>query len=333
MPVFYRRSPDAARQVSERKFRSASFGAQVSERCLLGSSSRDHRFLTLLTFCSSCGRQHAPPDGLYTTFRYTVHATHPPKELNMPHAKQPSSTDSTTENSATENSATENSATATDAMLRRLGEAVALSLWRLGAVRVQPEEPFQLASGNFSPIYVNCRRAISDPVTMELFVAASRLLFEHRTVHLDAVAGGETAGIPFAAYLASALGKPMVYVRKKPKGYGLASQVEGHLAPGSRVLLVEDLITDGGSKVGFLNALHAAGGKVEHALVLFDRQQGGKELLAGHGVTLHAVVDRHTALTVGEAEGQVTAEAGTSVQDYFEDPAGWQRARGLDGTS
>ena len=206
----------------------------------------------------------------------------------------------------------------------RLAEAIALSLFKLEAVRVEPANPFRLASGKLSPIYVNCRRVISDPITMELYVAASRLLLTSRGVRCDAIAGGETAGIPFAAYLASALGLPMVYVRKKPKGHGIASQVEGHLEKGDRVLLVEDLITDGGSKVGFLNALRATGAEVHDALVFFDRQQGGNELLQGEGVTLHAVANRQRTLAVGEAEGQLTAEARRSVEAYFEDPEGWQ---------
>ena len=157
----------------------------------------------------------------------------------------------------------------TDPILSRLREAAALWLWELGAVRVRPDEPFRLASGNSSPIYVNCRRVISEPGFMQLFSAAATAICGRRGVAVDAVAGGETAGIPFAAYLARALARPMVYVRKKAKGHGLAARVEGHLEEGSRVLLVEDLITDGGSKLGFLDALAAAGGEVSDALVLF----------------------------------------------------------------
>lgn len=208
----------------------------------------------------------------------------------------------------------------------RLREAVALMLWDLGAVKVRPREPFRLASGKASPIYVNCRRVISEPAFMELYRAAARLLLEHRRVVFDAVAGGETAGIPFAGYLASALAKPMLYVRKKSKGYGLAGRVEGHLEPGWRVLLVEDLITDGGSKLGFLDALAEAGGEVADALVLFDRQQGGEALLGERGVRLHAVADRATTLAVGVAEGRLSAGERAVVEDYFRDPAGWEPA-------
>ncbi len=205
----------------------------------------------------------------------------------------------------------------------RLREAVALLLWEHGAVRVRPREPFRLASGNLSPIYVNCRRVISEPAFMDLWAAAARLILERRRVAFDAVAGGETAGIPFAAYLASALAKPMVYVRKKAKGYGLAARVEGHLEPGQRVLLVEDLITDGGSKLGFLDALVAARSQVRDALVLFDRGQGGELTLGEYGVRLHAVTDRATTLAVGVAEGRLGAGERQVVEDYFRDPDGW----------
>ncbi len=216
-----------------------------------------------------------------------------------------------------------------DAVLARLREAACLLLWRHDAVRIRPGKPFRLASGNHSPIYVNCRRVISEPAFLQVFCAAAHLLCERRGARFDTVAGGETAGIPFAAYLAASLARPMVYVRKKAKGYGIASRVEGHLAQGARVLLVEDLITDGGSKLGFLDALAEAGAEVHDALVLFDRQQGGSELLAERGVRLHAVADRATALAVGEAEGLLSAADRESVEEYFRDPAAWSRARGL----
>ncbi len=215
-----------------------------------------------------------------------------------------------------------------DAILSRLREAIALYLWQLEAVRVRPEEPFRLASGNHSPIYVNCRRVISEPCFMQLFCTAATAIC--RGVRIDAVAGGETAGIPFAACLAQVLARPLAYVRKKAKGYGIASRVEGHLAPGFRVLLVEDLITDGGSKLGFLEAVAEAGAEVRDVLVLFDRQQGGAELLDRRGVTLHAVADRGTTLAVGEAAGVLSAEAASGVRAYFRDPEQWHRARGLE---
>lgn len=216
-----------------------------------------------------------------------------------------------------------------ESILRHLRQATALALWRHGAVRVAPEgEPFRLASGNFSPIYVNCRRVISDPSFLRLFAAASGLLLAE--AEFDAVAGGETAGIPYAAVLAQALGRPLLYLRKKPKGHGIASQVEGTLRPGWRVLLVEDLITDGGSKLGFLDAVEAAGGTVRDALVLFDRQQGGRDLLAGRDVRLHSVSDRATAMEVAEKQGLLDAGALESVRSYFAGEEAWHAARGLD---
>ncbi len=218
----------------------------------------------------------------------------------------------------------------TDPILARLREAIALYFWELEAIRVRLEEPFQLASGNHSPVYVNCRRVISEPGFMQLFNTTAMLICQRRGVSADVVAGGETAGIPFAAYLAQVLSRPMVYVRKKPKGYGIASCVEGLVQAGDRVLLVEDLITDGGSKLGFLDAIAASGGVVEDVLVLFDRQQGGSELMATRGTRLHAVADRQTTLAVGEAAGLLSAEACRSVHAYFSDPAQWHRERELE---
>ncbi len=197
-------------------------------------------------------------------------------------------------------------------------------------MRVDSDQPFTLASGNRSPIYVNCRRAVSDPAFLQLYLASARRLWQSRSFEIDAIAGGETAGIPYAAVLAQAVGKPLVYVRKKPKGYGIGTRVEGYLEPGSRVLLVEDLITDGGSKLGFLDALEEVGATVPEALVLFDRQQGGAELLAGRGARLAAVTDRATAMAVALDAGRLTDVDRLSVEAYFADPAAWHRERGFD---
>lgn len=215
-------------------------------------------------------------------------------------------------------------------ILEHLRSAAALSLWQAGAVRVDLDEPFQLASGNRSPIYVNCRQVLSDPVFMGLFLACARCLLVQRGVSVDAVAGGETAGIPYAAYLAQGLDRPMLYVRKKPKGYGIATRVEGRVTAGARVLMVEDLITDGGSKLGFVDALREAGGQVTDVLVLFDREQGGDELLASHGARLHSVTDRTTALTVGESCGLFSAAERRSVEEYFADSVRWHEERGYE---
>ncbi|MEM8930616.1 MAG: orotate phosphoribosyltransferase [Acidobacteriota bacterium] len=216
----------------------------------------------------------------------------------------------------------------TGLILSRLRQALALYLWDHRAVRVSSEDPFTLASGNRSPIYVDCRRVISDPAFMRLYTGVAALILDRKEVAVDVVAGGETAGIPYGAVLAQSLGCPFVYVRKKPKGYGTSSRVEGDLADGSRVLLVEDLITDGGSKLGFLDALEAVGAQVADVVVLFDRQQGGESLLAERGVRLHAVTDRKTAFAVGNSSGLMTETDQLSCEEYFRDAKAWHDKRG-----
>ena len=96
------------------------------------------------------------------------------------------------------------------------------------------------------------------------------------------------------------------------------------------MLLVEDLITDGGSKLGFLDAITESGAEVRDVLVLFDREQGGGDLLSQRDVALHAVADRSTTLEVGGAAGVLPVEAAGIVEAYFRDPEGWHRERGLE---
>ena len=206
---------------------------------------------------------------------------------------------------------------------------VALQLWQLGAIRVNLAEPFRLASGNYSPIYINCRQLISAPAFADLFAAGARIICGRHAVRFDVIAGGETAGIPFAAFLARSFGCPMAYVRKETKSHGIASRIEGMMEAGSRVLLVEDLITDAGSKLSFIDAVSESGSTVQNVLVAFDRLQGGREALDKLGIALHAITDIDVALAVAEDSELLASEALGEIRQYLDDAEAWHAARGL----
>jgi orotate phosphoribosyltransferase len=144
----------------------------------------------------------------------------------------------------------------------QVARQVARMLLEIGAVNFRPDPPFTFTSGLASPVYIDCRKLISYPRIRAACMdfACSRLGQEAGYEAFDAVAGGETAGIPFAAWIAERLGLPMLYVRKQSKGFGRDARIEGDLRDGARILLVEDLTTDGGSKVRFVEAIREAGG-------------------------------------------------------------------------
>src|SRR4030095_5023522 len=150
---------------------------------------------------------------------------------------------------------------------KTIAELTAKMLLEVDAVRFMTDKPFIFTSGWASPVYTDCRRLISFPRVRRTLIdfASAPAMREAGFEAFDAVAGGETAGIPFAAWMADRLALPMLYVRKKPKGFGRGAQIEGEMKPGCRCLLVEDLATDGGSKVNFVNAIRDADGQVKDA--------------------------------------------------------------------
>ncbi len=201
-----------------------------------------------------------------------------------------------------------------------------------GAVRFMQEKPFIFTSGWASPVYNDSRWLISFPdvrSTLMDFAVASIDRDIGRS-EIDAVAGGETAGIPFAAWVADRLHLPMQYVRKKAKGFGRNAQIEGRLDPGQRVLLVEDLATDGRSKVNFVQALRAADAQCAHCFVLFfyDIYPEGRTILADLGVTLHALTTWRHVLSVAKASGKFEPKMLAEVEKFIDDPAGWSKAHG-----
>lgn len=185
------------------------------------------------------------------------------------------------------------------------------ALWSVGAIRVDFAKPFTLASGRSSPLYIDCRSLLSFPEVRARAVEGLAKLAA--PLKAEGVAGCETAGIAWAALLAAALGLPAAYVRRGPKGHGRKQRIEGTVEKGQRWLLVDDLITDGGSKMEFAEPLREAGAKVEHCLVLFDRQAGGRAFLKSKGMELHAVATLQRALEVGQREGRLTAEQSRSL--------------------
>jgi orotate phosphoribosyltransferase len=204
-------------------------------------------------------------------------------------------------------------------------------LLSIGAVNFRADPPYRLTSGRVSPVYIDCRRIISFPQAREMCMdfAVSMLLRDVGPDAFDAVAGGETAGIPFAAWIAQKLSLPMLYVRKQPKGFGRDARIEGAMADGARVLLVEDLATDGGSKVGFADALRAAGGQVAETVVVFyyDIFPGSRERLAEHGLRLHSLATWHDVLPIARSRGLFDDASLDAVAAFLDDPLGWSASR------
>ena len=214
----------------------------------------------------------------------------------------------------------------------RVAELSARMFLEIGAVGARPEEPFRFTSGWASPVYTDCRKLISYPRIRSTLMdfACGRILSEIGFENIDAVAGGETAGIPFAAWIADRLGLPMLYVRKKPKGFGRNARIEGDLKEGARVLLVEDLATDGGSKVGFAEALREAGATVDHTFVIFFYGvfPGVAEELAKAGLSLHSLVTWHDVLAAAKAQKSFPPETLAIVESFLSDPVTWSSAHG-----
>lgn len=203
----------------------------------------------------------------------------------------------------------------------------ARALLDIGAIHCNAREPFKLTSGRLSPVYIDCRKLISYPAEratlMDLGVDLIRREFGGEP--LDMIAGGETAGIPFAAWIAERMDLPMLYVRKQPKGFGRMAQIEGDLKEGARVLLVEDLATDGGSKVHFCAALRKAGAEVSRAFVIFHYGifAASETTLSAIGVKLLALATWHDVLAVAEAEQRFDAAQLAAIKSFIRDPEHW----------
>ena len=212
-----------------------------------------------------------------------------------------------------------------------IARLTARMLLEIGAVNFNTDTPYTLASGLPSPSYIDCRKLISYPrirstlmdfLTITVMRGAGFEAF-------DNIAGGETAGIPFAALVAERMALPMTYVRKKPKGYGRNARIEGDMREGQRVLLVEDLTTDGGSKLSFVDAIRETGATCGHTAVIFyyDIFPETEKTLGDHGVALHHLCTWWDVLAEAKAQEAFPEETLNEVEKFLKSPRAWQDAR------
>lgn len=211
-------------------------------------------------------------------------------------------------------------------MTRTDAQLTAHTLLDIEAIHIRPDEPFTFTSGRKSPVYVDCRKIISFPRARSMMMDMAVDLMA-RTVGpeaFDAVAGGETAGIPYSAFMAERMGLPMLYVRKKPKGFGRNARIEGDLKEGQRVLLVEDLATDGGSKLSFVEGLREAGAEVAHCFVIFHYGifPEGIAKLKAEGISLHALATWADVLDAAADKGVSEAHL-SEVRRFLDAPDEW----------
>ena len=204
---------------------------------------------------------------------------------------------------------------------------VAEILINIESVKFAFDEPFTLTSGLKSPVYVDCRRIISFVKERTKIIDYGIQYFENNNLKFDILAGGETAGIPYAAFFAELLKKPMIYIRKKPKGFGKNQQIEGNYKKEQKTILIEDLATDGGSKVIFIEALKEASLKVTDIFVIFyyDIFDIKKSPLSSLNVKIHSLCTWKNIIKVIKNKNLYSSEKIKSLENFLKNPDKWRK--------
>lgn len=201
---------------------------------------------------------------------------------------------------------------------------IARALLDIEAVGFSPYEPVTFRSGIVSPVYVDNRRLIYWPEQWHMVIDGFLSLIEDRRLEFDIVAGIATGGIPHSSALAYCLNSPAVYIRKEAKGYGGQNQIEGGDVAGARVLLVEDMITTGGSSLAGVAALRRAGAIVEHCLSIttygFPMSRQSFQIAV---VELHPLVEFPVIVQEGLNAGLIGEAEQAIIEDWLADPHGW----------
>ena len=208
-----------------------------------------------------------------------------------------------------------------------MSEIIAEKLINIGSVKFSFEKHFTLTSGLKSPVYVDCRKIISFMDERELIMNEALNYFEKNKIQFDLVAGGETAGIPYAAIISEKIKKPMVYIRKKPKGFGQNQQIEGNFKEKEKAILIEDLATDGGSKVVFVEAMRKAGLIVNDIFVIFyyDIFNLENSVLSKLNVNIHSLCTWKDIISIIEKKNIYKENDIKNLKKFLSNPDDWRK--------
>ncbi|MEQ2464233.1 orotate phosphoribosyltransferase [Niallia hominis] len=201
---------------------------------------------------------------------------------------------------------------------------IAEQLLDIKAVFLQPNDPFTWSSGLKSPIYCDNRLTLSYPKVRKNIATGLASLIKDKFPETEVVAGTATAGIPHAAWVSDLLDLPMAYVRSKAKAHGKGNQIEGKVNKGQKVVVVEDLISTGGSVITAVNSLREAGCDVLGVVAIFTYElPKGKELLAEAEITAYSLTDYTSLLEVAQKNGYIEEGDLASLNAWKENPEKW----------
>jgi orotate phosphoribosyltransferase len=199
---------------------------------------------------------------------------------------------------------------------RKLAKEIIIELAKIDAIKFGE---FTLTSGLKSPYYVDLRLIISYPRLMSKVCSAlSKTLKYEVREKVDRIAGVPTAGTPLASLVSVLLEIPMIYVRKEKKEHGTGKRVEGVLKPDDNVVIIDDLITNGKSKLEAIEPVEELKAKVKHIIVVLDREQGGREELKTAGYELHSLAGIREALKWLYEEKLISEKQHEEVRKYIE---------------
>jgi orotate phosphoribosyltransferase len=208
-------------------------------------------------------------------------------------------------------------------------QIIAEKLLEINAVALKPNEPFTWTSGMRSPIYCDNRLTLSYPsVRKEIAAGLKKLILEHFP-EVEIIAGTATAGIPHAAWVSELMDLPMCYVRSKAKGHGKGNQIEGKAEQGQKVVVVEDLISTGGSVITAVQALREAGCDVLGAVSIFTYGlEKGKQLLTEADIKTVSLTDFSALVQAAIKKGYISQDDQQSLLDWSKDPSEWSIQQG-----
>ena len=197
------------------------------------------------------------------------------------------------------------------------------------AINFQPKKPFKLTSGKLSPVYVDCRKIISHLKERRSIINMGSTLLKKKVdlKKIDYIAGGETAGIPYASWISEKLNKPMIYIRKKPKGFGKNQQIEGNFIDSQKAILIDDLATDGGSKVIFIEVLRKFNINVSDIFVIFyyDIFDISKTPLATLNVKIHYLCKWKNIIDIVQKNEILSNNEIENLQFFLNEPEKWRQ--------